>query len=190
MESLSLQSGWYLLHTKAQQDNKAHTHLEMKSFRVYAPKLLEKQRKIPLFPGYLFLHLGGAGDGQYHDLIHMPGVASNPIIHFGERHRFPTPIPDDETVIAEVRELEARLNALPVHEKPPTFKVGDAVLLDSALYEHMKMTFQGYRGLNRGEVLIQYLQTRRAGHHKTRSQPLGSKTMTVPLNQLRPVAVR
>ena len=186
MESLT--TGWYLLRTKSRQESKAQKHLEEQDFEVYAPTLLEKQHRVALFPGYLFLRLGGADDRRYHCLGHTPGVASDPMVRFSGRQCLPQPIPDDEAVIAEVRALEARLNAPPLKKGASghSFNAGDPVLMDSPLYRHMTVTFQGYRGLSRGEVLIQYLQTRRVGQHTTRSQPLGTKTVTVPLSQLRP----
>ena len=185
MESLT--TGWYLLRTKSRQESKAQTHLEEQGFEVYGPTLWDKQHRAALFPGYLFLHLGGADDRRYHCLRNTPGVASDPMVRFGGRQRLPQPIPDDDTVMAEVRDLERRLNT-PVRVSGSGFTAGDPVLLDNPLYRHYTATFQRKRGLDRGEVLVSYLQTRSLGR-STRSRLLGTKTLTVPLNQLRPCTV-
>ena len=184
----TLTAGWYLLHTRPRQETRAQNHMQEQGFEVYAPVLGDPKSRVPLFPRYLFVRLTGADQHRYHCIRSTHGVASDALVCFN-RARGPQPIPDDEAVIAEVRDLEHRLRTSALAPEA-IFAAGDPVLLDSPLYQHLEITFQRYRGLDRGEVLVSYLQTYRVGQHQTRSQPLGSKTLTVPLNQLRPVAIR
>ncbi|VVP82104.1 Transcription antitermination protein RfaH [Pseudomonas fluorescens] len=60
-------SQWYLLQCKPHQDERAHVNLTQQNYVVFHPQLMServirgKQHRVreSLFPGYLFIHLGG-----------------------------------------------------------------------------------------------------------------------------------
>ncbi|AWM92677.1 transcription/translation regulatory transformer protein RfaH [Pseudomonas sp. 31-12] len=63
----SERSNWYLLQCKPHQDERAHINLLQQNYVVFHPQLLSerilrgKRHRVreSLFPGYLFIHLGG-----------------------------------------------------------------------------------------------------------------------------------
>ena len=70
--SLPPQHAWYLVHTKARQEDTAITNLQRQNFRCYMPMLhVEKVRRgkpvvvaEPMFPSYVFVQLDTSGQGQ------------------------------------------------------------------------------------------------------------------------------
>jgi transcriptional antiterminator RfaH len=70
--SLPPQHAWYLVHTKARQEDTAITNLQRQNFRCYMPMLfMEKVRRgkpvvvaEPMFPSYVFVQLDTSGQGQ------------------------------------------------------------------------------------------------------------------------------
>ncbi|WNF53334.1 transcription/translation regulatory transformer protein RfaH [Pseudomonas sp. SG20052] len=100
----SERSNWYLLQCKPHQDERAHLNLLQQNYVVFHPQLLSerlirgKYQRVreSLFPGYLFIHLGGndnwapirstRGVSRFVELNHGPAtVAENVIEHLRAR---------------------------------------------------------------------------------------------------------
>jgi len=83
---------WFVVRTKARKEDYAAQQLERRGVSVFLPRIAEYGRDqiAPLFPGYLFVHIGLLE--QYYRVVWTPGVRS--FVAFGAA---PTPV--QESVI-------------------------------------------------------------------------------------------
>lgn len=73
---------WYAIYTKSRHEDRVHVQLETKSYHVFLPKIhvwsKRKDRKkkiwVPMFPGYLFVHLDNPDNGTRIDILKTFGV--------------------------------------------------------------------------------------------------------------------
>jgi transcriptional antiterminator RfaH len=149
---------WWLVKTKARQEEKAEFHLNNQEYTTYRPmaKRLRKQRgKVKttiesLFPGYLFIQLDLTND-DWAPIRSTYGVLS--IVAFGKK---PTRVPDQV-----INELISKQDLL--FEKAidlDRYKEGDKVVIEKeGAYHGMKAIFQSYDGDHRTFILLNILKT-------------------------------
>lgn len=101
---------WYVVHTKARQEQTAYENLARQSYTVYLPqiKILKRSRGRqqshlePLFPRYIFLQPGSATH-TIAPVRSTPGVTT--IVRFGQE---PAVMPPE--TLKRIRDFEARRN--------------------------------------------------------------------------------
>lgn len=137
-QTLTPGRAWYLVYTKARQEEVALVNLERQGYGVYLPRLRQARRRQgrlvdtvgPLFPRYLFIHLD-AGTDNWGPIRSTVGVAS--LVRFGQE---PARVPD-----ALVGFLKEREGAEGLHQwAAPKFVAGDRVRVAEG-------AFQGYEGI-------------------------------------------
>lgn len=129
---------WYLVYTKARQEEVAHTNLIRQGYGVYLPHVRQPRKRQgqrtmvvePLFPRYLFIFLDTRTD-NWAPIRSTLGVAS--LVRFGQE---PARVPDELVDFLKTREGGEGL-----HEwAEQTFEVGHRVRVAEG-------TFRGYEGI-------------------------------------------
>ena len=144
---------WFVVRTKARQEDRAINHLQEQGFKVYCPyipkynALKEEAGRQVLFPGYCFVE---SGEQSVSSIRSTPGVVS--LVSFGPGG---TPSLVNDDVLAEIRRIEAFYG-----EESPELQPGDVVSLTGG-------PFKGLQGLyskhskDRVEVLLTLLGQQR-----------------------------
>ncbi len=91
---------WYAIYTRSRHEDRVHVQLMAKSYHVFLPKIhvwskrKDRRKKIwvPMFPGYLFIHLDHQDNGTRVDILRTFGVVK---ILGKPRGGDPLPIPDE-----------------------------------------------------------------------------------------------
>lgn len=89
---------WYAVHTSSRHEDKVHKRLEAKKIPVFLPKIevwsrrkdRKKRIRIPLFSGYLFVHVE-LDKHIWLEVLKTPGVA-----RIVGNQKEPIPIPDEQ----------------------------------------------------------------------------------------------
>lgn len=160
---------WYLVHTKPRQELLALENLERQNYSCYLPTMpVEKIRdnstvmvEEPLFPRYLFIHLGLDFKSQsWAPIRYTTGVSR--LVRFGME-----PVKVDDGLIEALRHQETLFKAKP----KKLFEVGDRVVVTQGPFAGIEGVFQIASGEQRVMVLIELM----------------SKPVTLPLapNQLK-----
>lgn len=97
---------WYAIYTKSRHEDRVHVQLTAKSYHTFLPKIhvwsKRKDRKkkiwVPMFPGYLFVHLEHPDNGTRLDILKTFGVVK---ILGKPRGGEPIPVPDDHIMTIE-----------------------------------------------------------------------------------------
>ena len=72
---------WYVIHTRSRHEVKVELALQQKGLEIFLPRLIVASRrrdrrlllKVPLFPGYLFVH-SRLTSPTFHEIIRLSGV--------------------------------------------------------------------------------------------------------------------
>ena len=122
---MSLEEKWYALYTRSHHELKVYETLIDKAIQAFLPKYETMSRRkdrrkkiwLPLFPGYLFIHIPWDLK-TYWDIVKTDGVVK--ILMLGPN--LPAPVPDEE--IGSIRIVVESLLPLSPH---PFIKEGDQV---------------------------------------------------------------
>jgi len=117
---------WYAVHTRSRHEERVADRLERKRFDIFLPRLncwskrkdRRKRIRVPMFPGYLFIHCDMTND-CWLDIVKTDGVAG--IVGY---ERQPAVIPPDQIKslsIVDVSNIEA--------EPYPLLRQGDRVMV-------------------------------------------------------------
>jgi transcriptional antiterminator NusG len=95
--SLSSYPSWYAIYAQSRHEAKVETALQQKGLEVFLPRVaIPSQRrdrklrlKLPLFPGYLFVHTS-LDASNYREILKAPGVVR--LLGFKGS---PTPVPEE-----------------------------------------------------------------------------------------------
>lgn len=141
---------WYVLHTKANNEERVETHLKQE-YTVFLPRMLSdnrrkkrKKKDEPLFPGYIMIQMNQTSD--WHKPIRSPGVID--FVRFGESPAVLENIIIDELWQQQVSDL--------LNFEPIDYKEGDKVQITSGPCELMEGVVYKNRG-ERIQVLMQIL---------------------------------
>ena len=146
---------WYLVHTKPRQEECAQENLERQGYECYLPvfpkeKLRQNHMSVvngPLFPRYLFIHLGqGHADQSWTPIRSTKGVSR--LVSFGMNH---AKVPDG--LIDHLRSIEAIGQANPER----LFTRGDQVRLTDGAFAGIEGVYQMADGERRVMVLIELI---------------------------------
>jgi transcriptional antiterminator RfaH len=145
---------WYLVRTKPNAEARAHAHLNRQTYSVYLPQLLQsvpwrgrwRDRIVPLFPGYLFLHLD-EGRQPLAPVRSTLGVAG--LVRFGESYAI---VPDQ--IVGELRaraDPESGMHRLNV---PARLSPGESVRIFAGPFAGLEGIYQRETGSDRAIVLL------------------------------------
>jgi transcriptional antiterminator RfaH len=159
-------SAWYLLQCKPHQDERARINLIQQNFVVFHPQLISdrlirgKQQRVreSLFPGYLFIHLGG--NDNWAPIRSTRGVSR--IVEFNHG-----PATVSENVIEHLR---ARCFESSIPPDSPPLTPGDHLQIVRGPLSPLEGVFIAAHGAERVMILLQFLN---------REQPI-----CVPLSDL------
>jgi transcriptional antiterminator NusG len=75
------EAAWYVIHTRSRHESKVELALQQKGLEIFLPRMIVASRrrdrrlllKVPLFPGYLFVHTWLTSP-NFHEIIRLDGV--------------------------------------------------------------------------------------------------------------------
>jgi len=148
---------WYVIHSKPSAEAVAQVNLERQGYEVYLPRLVQsvrwrqqrRERIVPLFPRYLFLHLreGSQPLGPVRSSVGVSGV-----VRFGCRYA----VVADE-VICHLQARADPLTALHRLTGPARLVTGAAVRIATGPFDGLEGIFQREDGAERVVVLLNLL---------------------------------
>lgn len=153
--SLPPQHAWYLVHTKARQEDTAITNLQRQNFRCYMPMLyVERVRRgkpvvvaEPMFPSYVFVQLDTSGQGQSWSPIRST-LGVRELVKFGGH----PPKVDAELINA----LHAR-EQLQQSNPQALFAAGDKVVITDGPFAGIEAIYQTTDAERRPMILLSML---------------------------------
>ncbi len=153
--SLPPQHAWYLVHTKARQEDTAITNLQRQNFRCYMPMLfMEKVRRgkpvvvaEPMFPSYVFVQLDTSGQGQSWSPIRST-LGVRELVKFGGH-----PPKVDAELINTLHEREQMQQSNP----QALFAAGDNVVITEGPFAGIEAIYQTTDAERRSMILLSML---------------------------------
>jgi transcription termination/antitermination protein NusG len=154
MSQDSLQSFWYVLHTKSRFENVVDEGLHKKSLEVYNPKIKVRSKRrdrrvminVPLFPGYVFVKTD-LNHSEYLEILKTAGV-----VRFVGNTSGPVPVMEEE-----IGSLKIMTEAGEQIVTGTRFKKGDRIVVVSGPFAGVTGYFMHYRGQGRVVVNIEAL---------------------------------
>ena len=164
---------WFAVHTQANAEHKAKSHLESQGFRTYLPRYLATRRharqtkRVPaaLFPRYLFVAFDPLA-ARWRAIQSTIGVSR--LVGPPDK---PTPVPED--VISALLATEDAAGFCPV-DRAPRLSSGDPVRILSGTFAEAVGRFYGMSGDERVLVLLELL-----GRHVSVRLPVEAVTAEV-----------
>lgn len=153
--SLPPQHAWYLVHTKARQEDTAITNLQRQNFRCYMPMLyVEKVRRgkpvlvaESMFPSYVFVQLDTSGQGQSWSPIRST-LGVRELVKFGGH-----PPKVDAELINTLHEREQLQQSNP----QALFAAGDKVVITDGPFAGIEAIYQTTDAERRSMILLSML---------------------------------
>jgi len=158
-------ASWYLVHTKARQEDTAVTNLERQNYRCYMPMIhLEKIRRgksvvveEPMFPSYVFVQLENSGSDKGDGSGSSKGQSWTPIrstLGVRDLVRFGGQSPKiDPSLIAALLEREQLQQTTP----QALFSVGDKVIVTEGAFAGLEAIYQTADAESRSMILLNLL---------------------------------
>ncbi|MGH8386253.1 MAG: transcription/translation regulatory transformer protein RfaH [Pseudomonas sp.] len=148
----SERSQWYLLQCKPHQDDRAHVNLLQQNYVVFHPQLMSERviRGRPqsvresLFPGYLFIHLGG--NDNWSPIRSTRGVSR--IVEFNHG---PATVSEDV-----IEHLRGRCE-IPESQNNEPLKPGEQLNIVRGPLSSLEGVFLSSQGSERVVILLQFL---------------------------------
>lgn len=149
------QHAWYLVHTKARQEDTAITNLQRQNFRCYMPMLyVEKVRRSkpvvvaePMFPSYVFVQLDTSGQGQSWSPIRST-LGVRELVKFGGH-----PPKVDAELITALQEREQLQQSNP----QALFAASDKVVITDGPFAGIEAIYQTADAERRSMILLSML---------------------------------
>lgn len=145
---------WYVLHTKSRFESVVQEGLQKKTIEVFLPKIIvpsrrkdrKKMIRVPLFPGYLFVH------SDLHPHRHIEIVKTAGAVKLIGNKQGPLSVAD-ETIHS--------LQIMVASDQPiitgTFFTKGDQVIVVNGPFSGVIGTFERYHGVDRVIVFIETL---------------------------------
>ncbi|MCK0538697.1 transcription/translation regulatory transformer protein RfaH [Alcanivorax quisquiliarum] len=148
---------WYLLQTRARQEQRARDHLKNQGFHCFLPEIDIQARhsgrlitrREALFPGYLFIQLTYLAD-NWAPIRSTRGVQR--IVSFSDTE---TPPPVSNALVEAIQHRVARPSAAP----SAIFSPGDRVFITEGPFANIEAIFDCFNGEKRVFVLLKMLQS-------------------------------
>lgn len=138
---------WYLIKTKARQEQIAISNLCNQNYHVYCPKALINKKNVVLFPGYLFICLD-ENSQNWSPIKSTRGVSN--FVKFGLSYAH---IPDS---IIDFIKTNEKLTSEKI-KNFNTFKPGDRVLVTKGIFKNCNGIFQSLKSDDRVILLMNIL---------------------------------
>ncbi len=145
---------WYVIHTKPRQEQRAKLNLEQQGYECYLPlctiEKMQRQRLVvteePLFPRYLFIHLGSSDDDpSWVPICSTIGVTK--LVKFGQK---PAKISDH---LIDILKTNDKVTIQP----NKLFTPGEHLIITDGVFKGLEAIYQMDSGENRVMVLIEIL---------------------------------
>ncbi|MFU2325549.1 transcription/translation regulatory transformer protein RfaH [Pseudomonas sp. NFX98] len=149
----SERSNWYLLQCKPHQDERAHLNLLQQHYAVFHPQVLSErvirgkrqQVRESLFPGYLFIHLGGNDNWA-------PIRSTRGVSRFVEFNHGPATVAENV-----IEHLRARCFESSISRDGPPLTPGDHLQIIRGPLSSLEGVFITSQGPERVMILLQFL---------------------------------
>lgn len=150
---------WFTVKTQPQKEILAQLQYHRQGYEVWFPRIrrtirhARRIRKVlkPLFPGYIFLHLGP--DERNWTTIASTIGATGPV-HFGDYY---PPVPEWLINELKIRESEEGFIAMP-HEESLGIKPGDSIIVSGDNDTEIYGIFKALKGTDRALILLDILK--------------------------------
>lgn len=150
-------NNWYLIHTKAKQEQLALLHLQRQHYHCYLPKICVRKRKPEgyvwcteiMFPRYLFIELNTETD-HWSPIRSTRGVQQ--LVRFGMQ---PAKLPLELLQLIRQQESDSLAQAEASQQAQPTFTVGQPVQVVDGAFIGYEAIFQQTTGAKRAQVLLE-----------------------------------
>ena len=138
---------WYLLKTKAKQENIAILNLENQNFHVYCPYAHINKKNVALFPGYVFIQLD-KDTQNWSPIRSTKGVLY--FVKFGPNYPI---IPDHMIEFIKANHLNTEGRLLNIDK----FKAGDKVQILDGVFKNCIAIFESFQPDERVILLMNLL---------------------------------
>jgi transcription elongation factor/antiterminator RfaH len=149
MKPETIQSNWFVLHTRSRFENVVNDGLAKKSIEVFLPKILVRSKRrdrksmirIPVFPGYLFVK----SDMNPYERVEI--VKTIGVVRFIGTKDGPVPVPEET-----IESLKIMVNSEYPIITGNRLTRGDKVMVATGPFAGVIGTFVSYRG--KGRIVI------------------------------------
>ena len=149
-------SKWFLVYTKAKEEQRAKTNLENQGFQTFLPMIAfvkmnrSKSTTVePMFPRYLFIKLNLEKDNW--TLIKSTRGVSH-IVVFGQRF---AEIPD--RVVAHLKSGADKNDIFKQTIKRQEFEKGDTLIIAQGIFKDKEATFLSKKSKERVRILLRFV---------------------------------
>ena len=149
-------SKWFLVYTKAKEEQRAKTNLENQGFQTFLPMIAfvkmnrSKSTTVePMFPRYLFIKLNLEKDNW--TLIKSTRGVSH-IVVFGQRF---AEIPD--RVVAHLKSGADKNDIFKQAIKRQEFEKGDTLIIAQGIFKDKEATFLSKKSKERVRILLRFV---------------------------------
>jgi len=138
---------WYLVKTKLKQEDIAIVNLENQNFHVYYPYTLISNKKVALFPGYIFIQLDKDTQNW------SPIRSTKGVLHFVRFGLNYAKIPDNIIVFIKTNQLNTAEKLKNINK----FKAGDKVQITDGVFKNCNAIFKSFKSDERVILLMNLL---------------------------------
>ena len=139
--------GWYLIKTKANQELIAQQNLQNQNFDTYCPNALINNKKVILFPGYIFINLDNKKQ-NWLPIKSTKGVIC--LVRFGLNF---AKVPNNIIYVIKKNE-QSTLNKI---KNLDSFKPGDKVQIKEGIFKNCTAIFKSFKSSDRVILFIKLL---------------------------------
>ena len=150
---------WYLIKTKARQENIAIKNLENQEYITYCPTVTINNKQVVLFPGYIFVHLDKKTDNW------LPIRSTKGVVNFVRFGLYFAQVPDNVIEFIKANKLIS-LEKLKNLDK---FKPGDKVQITDGVFKNCVAIFKSFKSDERVILLMNILGQQQAINIKQES---------------------
>ena len=150
---------WYLIKTKPRQENTAIINLENQQYCAYCPIVKLNNKRVVLFPGYIFIHLDKKIE-NWSPIRSTKGVSN--FVRFGLNF---AQVPDDIINFIKNNQTITTEKLINLH----MFKTGDKVQITSGVFKNCIAIFNSYKANERVVLLMNILGQQQAINVKQES---------------------
>ena len=144
---MTLMQSWYLIKTKPNQEFPAVKNLQNQNYVTYCPNALINNKKVILFPGYIFIKLDNKRQNW------LPIRSTKGVINFVKFGLNFAKVPNNIIQIIKKNE-QGTLNKI---LNLDSFKPGDKVQIKEGIFKNCTAIFKSFKSSERVVLLIKLL---------------------------------
>jgi len=138
---------WYLIKTKARQEDVAKKNLENQEYITYCPTVTINNKQVVLFPGYLFIHL------DYESQNWSPIRSTKGVLNFVRFGLNFAQVPDTVIEFLKANELINKEKFINLNK----FKPGEKVQITDGVFKNCVAIFKSFKSEERLILLMNLL---------------------------------